>query len=168
MTEPPTQGELDDAFAKSHEFSPTPSTWGLFAYSDAPPVVCGSGMGSFQWFRTKPQMLCFVRDYMAWWHPGPSGMEPEDIARRVQSIINSVDLKEADLGRLRNRLNKFMNCLWRIEWWGQFNDLCEGTSKFALSIRRSFLEGIEADQQGTKVARGQMKEFKEFLREYGY
>ena len=54
-------------------------------------------------------------------------MEPEKIASRVQSVVGSVDPKEADLARLRTRLNKFMTCLWHIEWWGEFRDLCWST-----------------------------------------
>ena len=168
MTTPPTQEEWDEAFSRSHELNPTPSSWGLFTYSDAPPNICGSGLGTFQWFRTKTQMLRFVRDYMAWWHPGPSSMSDEEIAERVQSIVKSVDPKEADLGRLRTRLNKFMLCLWHIEWWGQFRDLCDGRSKYAVKVRRSFLDDEEKLTRGSQISRSQMNDFKEYLREYGY
>jgi len=92
-------------------------------------------------------------------------MEREEIAERVQSIVK---VKDGDLARLRSRLNKFMTCLWHIEWWGQFRDLCEGRTKFALKVRSSFLEDNETGQAGTKIPRRQMSELKEYLRQYGY
>ncbi|MHB8968822.1 MAG: hypothetical protein ACYC3X_02585 [Pirellulaceae bacterium] len=167
MIRPPSPEQLEKAFAASQELNPTPGSWGLFVYSDAPPNVCGAGFGSFHWFRTRSQMLRFVRDFLAWWHPGPSSLEPDDIALRVKTIFDSVDIQDADLGALRKRLNAFMRGLWHIKWWGPFSALCEGKAKFPLSVRKSFLESSEPAAPGTKLAQCQLGMFKDFLREYG-
>ena len=68
-------------------------------------------------------MLEFVHDYMAWWHPGPSGMTPEEIAATVHAIVEAWDASDGDLEELRRDLNEFMGGLWQIEWWGQFGEL---------------------------------------------
>jgi hypothetical protein len=87
MNEPPSQEQWDEAFSNSHDLDPTPECWGMFAYSDAPPPVCGSGLGSFHWFHAEAELISFVRDYLAWWNPAPISMEPEEIAadRGLQS-----------------------------------------------------------------------------------
>jgi hypothetical protein len=65
MVIPPTQDEWDNAFSKSHELDPAPDYWGLFAYSDAPPPVCGSGLGSFHWFRTQSVLVLTRKDSLS-------------------------------------------------------------------------------------------------------
>ena len=158
MCQPPTQHQLNKAFNKAHNLDPTPECWGMFAYSDAPPVVCGSGLGSFQWFPTEADLITFIREYLAWWHPAPSTMEPDEIAAEVQAIV---DAESADLEKMVASLNNFMRNMWQIEWIGQFHDLCEGSGEFPEKIRDSFLEG------GEEVPQKMMAEFKEFLRSCG-
>jgi hypothetical protein len=148
----PSQEEWDKAFEQSHECEPSAVSWGLFAYSDAPPPVCGSGCGSFHWFATKEAMLEFVQDYMAWWNPAPSSMEPEDIAKMVQEIVAAED----DTERLRGKLNHVMLNMWQIEWWGTYEELRTETSAFALKVRETFEELSDAE------------DFSEFLRQYGF
>ena len=61
MTTPPTQHQLNEAFSNSHDLAPMPECWGTFPDSDAPPMVCGSGIGSFQWFPTEVALISFIR-----------------------------------------------------------------------------------------------------------
>ena len=42
-----------------------------------------------------------------------------------------------------DRLNDFMRNMWRIDWCGQFSELCEGTGEFPTKIRGSFSEDNE-------------------------
>ncbi len=163
MNEQPTQDQWDSAFSQSHELDPTSDCWGLFAYSDAPPPVCGSGLGSFHWFRTQAELVAFIRDYLAWWNPAPSSMEPEDIAAQVQAIV---DAESADLEKMVERLNEFARNLWQIDWCGQLRDLCEGTGEFPMKIRRSFLEDSEVGE-APAVPQGMIGDFGEYLRTYG-
>jgi hypothetical protein len=123
MNQPPTQDQWDEAFSKSHELDPSPDCWGLYAYSDAPPPVCGSGLGSFHWFRTQAELVSFVRDYLAWWNPAPSSMEPEEIAVEVLAIV---DAESGDVPTMVDRLSEFMGNMWHIEWCGQFRGFCQG------------------------------------------
>ncbi len=159
MTTPPSQDQVNEALNKAHELDPTPECWGMFAYSDAPPMVCGSGIGSFQWFPTEADLVSFIRDYMSWWHPAPSSMEPDEIATEVQSIV---DAESTELEKMVASLNESMRNMWQIDWCGQFRDLCEGTGEFPVKIRGSFLEGGEA------IPQEMMEEFKEFQRSYGF
>ena len=163
MTTPPTEDEWDEAFSKSNQLDATPECWGMFAYSDAPPNVCGSGLGSFQWFPTETELVAFIRDYMAWWNPAPSSMEPEEIAAEVQSIVDS---ESADLTKMVDRLNDFMRNMWRIDWCGQFSGLCEGTGEFPTKIRGSFSEDNELPEENA-ISQHMIGEFTEYLRTYG-
>ena len=162
MNERPTQNQVNEAFSKSCELDPTPECWGMLAYSDAPPMVCGSGVGSFQWFPAEAELVSFIRDYMAWWHPAPSSMEPEEIAAQVQSIV---DAESADLPKMVDGLNEIMRNMWHIEWCGQFRDLCESTDEFPAKIRSSFCEDSDLPDA---VLQEVMDEFVEYLRSYGF
>jgi hypothetical protein len=83
----PSEDELTTAIICAVEKRPANTSWGFYAYSDAPPVFCGSGSGAFHWFKNQKSMLAFVDRYLAWWHPAPSSMAPEDIAATVQGIM---------------------------------------------------------------------------------
>jgi hypothetical protein len=163
MKSPPTPEQFDEAFAKSHELDPAADCWGMFAYSDAPPNVCGSGLGSFQWFSTESDMVAFIRDYMAWWNPAPSSMTAEEIAKQVQAIVAA---GSDDLARLRDDLNYAMRNMWHIEWWGQFKDLCESADEFPAMVRGAFFEDCEMPEASV-IPRDEIEAFKEYLREYG-
>jgi hypothetical protein len=163
MNEPPTQEQWDEAFSASHELEPTPKCWGIFVYSDAPPPVCGSGLGSFHWFRTENELTSFIREYLAWWTPAPSSMEPEEIAAEVQAIV---DADSDTLPTMVDRLNEFMRNMWHIEWCGRFQDLCVGSGEFPTKIRDSFLEVSDVAETAT-LPRNMIADFKEYLRTYG-
>ena len=149
-------------FHPIHDLNPIPECWGLFAYSDAPPPVCGSGLGSFHWFPTKTELVAFIRTYLAWWNPAPSSMEPSVIATEVQAIV---DAESTDLEKMVASLNEFMRNMWQIDWVGQFRDLCGGNGEFPARIRESFSEdGDPIDA----IPEDMIDNFKEFLRSYGF
>lgn len=164
MDQPPTQDEWDEAFSKSHELDPAPDDWGIFAYSDAPPPVCGSGLGSFHWFQTQADLICFVRDYLAWWNPGPSSLKPEEIAAEVRAIV---DAHSTDLPGMVERLNDFMRNMWCIDWVGQFRDLCEGAGEFPEKIREFYYDDSDVDSS-KPISANMVEEFKECLQHYGF
>ncbi len=112
----PNEETLNAAFNAANERRPTLKSLGLFAYSDAPPMVCGSGIGAFSWFDTKLDMINFVAESLAWWHPAPSYMEPDEIATGVKAIMEEVDPTTADLEQLRSGLNEFMRNMWQMRW----------------------------------------------------
>lgn len=127
---------------------------GLFAYSDAPAPICGSGIGMFHWFQTKTEILEFVPDYMAWYHPSPSSMSAEQIADTGQSVVAGFDASHGDLEQLRGDLNQFMQNMWQIDWWGQFGELIDGCGYFPARIRADFLEDREETGVSTTAIRG--------------
>jgi hypothetical protein len=161
---PPSQEVWDHAFTTTNELEPTPACWGIFAYSDAPPPVCTSGMGSFHWFQTRAELIEFICNCMAWWNPAPSTMQPADIAAQVQAIAKA---DSDDLDTMVGRLNESMRNMWQIDWCGQFRELCEDAGEFPVKIRESYWEDdkpactepIPLDKTG---------DFAEFLRTYGY
>ena len=164
MTQPPTQDQLNEALNKAHELDPTPECWGMFSYSDAPPMVCGSGIGCFHWFATKADLISFIRDYMAWWHPAPSSLEPDEIAAEVQAIV---DAESADLAKMIDRLNEFARNLWQIDWVGKFQDLCDGDGEFPEKIREFYYQGSDVDS-ASPISSDSVGDFKECLQHYGF
>jgi hypothetical protein len=161
MNQQPPQDGWDAAFSQSLDLDPTPECWGIFAYSDAPPPVCGSGMGSFHWFQTEGELISFIRGYLAWWTPAPSSMKPEDIAAEVQAIV---DAESGELTTMVDRLNEFMRNMWCIGWYGQFVELCEGTGAFPVKVRGSFCDDDEVPEA---ISQEKIEEFKEYLQTYG-
>ena len=164
MNRPLTQDEWDETFSRPHELDPTQECWGLFAYWDAPPPVCGSGMGSFHWFRTEGELVAFIRDYTAWWNPAPSSMEPEGIAAEVQAIV---DTESGDLSKMTERPNDFMRNMWCIVWHGQFVELCEGTGEFPVRVSTSFYDDEEEPEAGV-ISQEDVDKFTEYLQMYGF
>jgi hypothetical protein len=171
MNQPPTQEQRDEAFLGSQGRDPTPECWGMYVYSDAPPNVCGSGLGSFHWFSTVDDLLSFIREYMAWWHPAPSSMEPEEVAEEVQSIVDRWDPQVSGISELQDQLNAAMKNMWHIQWWGEFSELTDGVGEFPEQIRNDFLEDDEVDAQDVgplpAIATDELDEFKDYLRMYG-
>lgn len=161
----PDQNQLSQALNEAHEKLPEKDSWGLFAYSDAPPVICGSGIGAFSWFDSRIDMIEFVAENLAWWHPAPSSMEPMEIATGVKAILKETDPTIADLEQLRSDLNEFMQNMWQIEWWGQFQDLCEGAGEFPTKIRGSFCENNDVPEA---ISENRIRDFGEYMRNYGF
>jgi hypothetical protein len=114
---PPSQEVCDHTITASNEFELTPECWGLFAYSDAPPPVCTSGMGSFHWFQSRAELIEFIRTCMAWWNPPPGSMQPAEIAAVVREIVEA---EAVDLEALVARLYESMRNMWRTDWCGHF------------------------------------------------
>ena len=59
-----------------------------------------------------------------------------------------------------------MRNMWHIEWWGQFDDLCESVDDFPVKVRTSFFEDCEVTE-ASAIPADEMEEFKQYLREYG-
>ena len=61
--------------------------------------------------------------------------------------------------------------MWHIEWWGQFNELCESADEFPLKVRQNFLDDQDPDSPtprgASAIAAEQLDDFKEYLTEYG-
>lgn len=160
----PADSQLSRAFSAAAKPRRSKRAWGLYVYSDAPPIICGSGKGHFLWFPTRRAMADFVRLYLAWFHPGPSSMEESDIAAEVQRIVQSH--REDQLEEMRCALNEFMRCLWQIEWWGCFGELCDGEGDFPQEMRRWFYDVEDVDSV-EYVPLAKASAFAQSLAEYG-
>jgi hypothetical protein len=161
---PPSQEVWDHAFTASNELKATADCWSLFAYSDAPPPICTSGLGSFHWFQNKDGLIEFIRNCMAWWEPAPSSMQPAEIAGRVQAIVEA---ESGDLSAMISRLNESMRNMWQIDWCGQFRNLCEGDGEFPVKIREAYWEDDKRASRAP-IPPDKISDFVEFLRAYEY
>jgi len=154
---------METAFRRTTTPRPKPDAWLFYGYSDAPPVICGAGMGAFQWFKSSKEMVKFVEDYFCWVHPAPSSMDAKDIAAEVKRIIRQGREERIGGEELRARLNDFMRNMWQIQWWGTFQELCSGGDDFALELRGAFRE----DESDAAINADEVKAFAGWLSAYG-
>jgi len=166
--ERPTEQKMQVAFESACDPQPEPSGWLFYGHSDAPPVMCGAGMGALYWFESSKRMVKFVEDYLAWWHPAPSSMKEEQIAAEVKRIIAEGRKEKIDGETLRTRLNEFMRNMWQIAWWGTFDELCNAKDKFPREVRADFREQESEEESDEAITAGEVRQFLEFLSTYGF
>ena len=157
------------AFEEATSRALTDESCGLFCFSDAPGPFCGSGAGAFYWFETRQQMLAFIHDILAWWHPAPSSAKPAEIAAAVQEIMRNQG--EDDLEALRTHLNAPMRRMWQISWIGTFGGLRTEMVDFARKIREHFRKhygGSDDTDVAGPIGADDLSEFVECVQEYGY
>ena len=165
----PTKAELESAYSEALTPRSTAEAWVFYVYSDAPPMICGSGMGAFHWFQDREAMFDFVGRVLSWWQPGPSSDDETEIANGVREIISTVSSGSNSAEALRVALNDHMRHLWQIPWWGTFADLATGPSEFAVEIRSRFLAELLSETADGRepLPRTTWLRFAEWLAEYG-
>ena len=159
----PTDKQMQSAFDVACTPKPSRSNWLFFGYSDVAPMVCGSGTGAYHWFESSKEMVKFIEEYFCWYHPGPSGSAPEQIAAEVQRIIRQGREDKIDGEELRTRLNDYMRNMWQIAWWGTFDELCQGKAEFARDERRRFRD----EGSDKPIRETEMEDFVEYLTQCG-
>jgi hypothetical protein len=154
----PDQIELEKAFENSFEKQPTSSSWGFFAYDDAPGGI-GGGSGNFSWFDSKEELFSFLTKFPLLAHSTETA-DTERFEKATdflsQSTAESFDQKAV------NELNQINSGVEQIQWFGQLNDLLSGDDEFAKGMR-SFFSGSSNQLSKTKIP-----EFAEFLRGWGH
>ncbi len=159
---------VQEAFTRANSMEPMDSSWGFFAYDDAPGGI-GGGSGMFCWFESREKMCDFIERYPLLLQ---SSYEPEDDDKaRIEEIELSV---KASIKEFRSSADKSeqvledLNCKLRrieqIKWWGSFSDLLSGDHWFAKELRSRVMEG-----DGSSALPSELREeFIELLQGYGY
>jgi hypothetical protein len=160
----------DKAWAELPAREPQPETWGMYSYGDAPPAI-GGGVGAFVWFETREELLAFVGSVLPFSPPGPSNRDFLKVESDARALVAEVRSVTCDLECVRERLNGVLSDFSRIEWWGQFHDLCAGRHPYAQAVIASFRESLAEDGEDTVVKgpirEDELGEFKLYLETYG-
>jgi len=154
----PNHAELEAAFENSFEKQPMSSSWGFFAYDDAPGAI-GGGSGNFSWFDSKEELFNFLRKFPLLAHSS----ETADMERfeKAQAYLASTNSEAFDQTMV-DELNRINSGVEQIQWFGQLNDLLSGDDEFAQGMR-TFFSGSSKQLSKTKIP-----EFAVFLRNWGH
>ena len=124
------EAELQEALTEANSFEPTESSWGFFAYDDAPGGI-GGGSGMFCWFESRDKMCDFIERYPLL---SQSSYEPEDddkariddIERSVKAAINEFRSNADNSEKVLKDINSKLRRIEQIKWWGRFSELLSG------------------------------------------
>ena len=154
----PNHIQLETAFEQSFEKEPKSSSWGFFAYDDAPGAA-GGGAGNFSWFDSKEELFDFLRKFPLLAHSA----ESSDAERfeKASELLSRATVETLDQSVV-NELNLINSGVEQIQWFGQLNDLLSGEGEFAEGMR-TFFAGSSNQLSKTKIP-----EFAEFLRGWGH
>jgi hypothetical protein len=114
----------------------------------------------FQWFDS----LDAMGHHMLEVEPRVHDLDHDDLPayqERLRSLIARLSA-EGLSDRLRNEINQALSHTFRIEWWGEFNELVSGNSEFACGIRSGFLD----DQECARIESGDLEAFIEYLQTF--
>ncbi len=158
MSVAPSPIELELAFEQSFERQPTSSSWGFFAYDDAPGAV-GGGAGNFSWFDSKEDLFEFLRKFPLLANSAESiGTERFEKASDLLAGTTAETLDQSVV----NQLNAINSGVEQIQWLGQLNELLSGGGEFAEGMRKFF------SGSSTPLSKTRIPEFAEFLRGWGH
>ncbi len=154
----PNHAELEAAFEQSFEKQPASSSWGFFAYDDAPGGV-GGGAGNFSWFDSKEELFDFLKKFPLLAH----SLENSDTERiaKASDLLSRTTADTLDLSVIKE-LNIINSGVEQIQWFGQLNELLSGEGEFPEGMR-TFFSGSSTQLSKTKIP-----EFAEFLRGWGH
>ena len=164
----PSQEAVQKACERAAAQKPKPTSWLMFTYGDAPAAI-GGGVGCFFCFKSKPEMLAFVDEYITWVAPGPAAADHDAVQLQVHRIVARATKGTSSLPAVRKRLNSALKTFSQIPWWGTLRDLCRNRDKFSIDVRISFRDQHEdvSPRPSRPIGKSELKEFLQFLEFYG-
>lgn len=139
-----------------------PKGVGVFSYSDGPPAA-GGGIGMFLWFKDWQEMYQFMANYFVASGPGPSEDDHEPVYDKAWEIFNELAEGKIQRDQAFDRINATAKNYSQIEWWGTFEELCEGQGQFEKKVREDCLPGFNG-----KMGSDEKKKLMEAIAEYGF
>ena len=140
------------------------NAWGMFSWGDAPPAI-GGGIGAFQWFISRENLLAFISDHaVLMWKDFGDKDEFESLRGSLRQAVDEL----GEDGEGLDRFNQNVRGLFQIEWIGTFDELATSDSQFAAKVRAYFHE-TEGDQDSyvPPIEQKDLAKFSESLEEYG-
>lgn len=125
----------------------------------------------FQWFSSPHEMLVWMQKAEPLIHSEADGNESVH-AVSVQKAINEL---EDNNGNITSEIFKLATASMKdkrdIHWWGEFSELLNGDSEFAISLRSDFREShseVEEPNGILPISEEDKSNFVEFLSTYGF
>lgn len=141
--------------------NPAETPWGFFSSDD----LSIGGAGGFSWFATADELLAFVSEVIL---SLPEISDDKMGAKIKQCREKIAKLQKPDSALLVD-LNEVLESEdFGIEWWGYFDQLCEGEDHFSEMMRVRFYDpDDESDEENSTPINASLRnKFAEFLSSY--
>lgn len=150
-----------EAAAQSSGGDPAKLPWGFFSSDDR--SIGGAGM--FSWFGTAKELLAFVSEVILSL-PEAGDVETEAKIKRCRERI--ANLQTPDSALLED-INEVLDSEdFGIEWWGNFDQLCEAGDEFSkqMRIRYHDPDGDSEEEDCNAIDKASRENFAQFVSEY--
>jgi hypothetical protein len=160
-----TKESLIAAFDATISRDPRQFGFGIFSHDD-----WAGGAGLFSWFDSASELLDAIPTYFPALNRDPGEQDFADYRSELAAIRDRARPADELTNHLRMQFNRVMENDSVIKWWGTFNQLRSGRSKFAINMRESFHECYSEEQRplSRSIREQELDNFVEFLRGYGY
>jgi len=118
----------------------TPGCWGYYSFSDAPPGMCGGGMGGFTWFKKEASLLAFFEGALP--HIASTWLDYDELASPFAEFGEQLRANWQSVNDVLFDANILLRGWEQILWMGSFEELTSGESAFACELRAWFREFI--------------------------
>ena len=145
-----------DASETAHAFVPQMDSYGFFSQDE---------IGMFMWFESKVSLHSYLREHVAFIC---DPVDPDAMLASIRTAIETIQRDSLSDEAAFVLLNSILEPDQRIVWWGTFADLAEEDSEFAKDIRESFRDHTKEVLDESALQSGELDEFREFIRSYGY
>ena len=108
-------------------------------------------------------MYQFMANYFVASGPGPSEADHEPIYDKAWEIFNELAEGKIQRDQAFGRINTAAKSYSQIEWWGTFEELCEGQGQFEKRVRQDCLHSADG-----KMGSAEKKKLMEAIAEYGF
>ncbi len=153
-----------DLFNSALSEIPTSNHWGFFAHDDAPGGI-GGGSGAFCWFASLRRLLDFLYQLPLIAHSVEDDAEFVENADRISKIrkvvegcIQADQFDQSDV----DMVNQLSRGAEQITWVGRFEELLDGTSKFAENLR------VEFNGSDCAIEQLQVQNFIAYITDWGH
>jgi hypothetical protein len=144
-----------------------PKGVGVFCQSDGPPAA-GGGIGMSFWFKDWHETYQFLADYFVAFAPGPSNSDHATVYAKIWEIINELAQSKIHREQALKLINNAASSYSQIEWWGTFDDLCEGLGEFEMKVRQNCLRDSDGKSFTEKIGTSEKKNFMDAITNYGF
>ncbi len=153
--------------AFGHEFGA--DSWGIYCCSDTEADWLGS-IGSFIWFDSKEKMFEFISTVIPYLsvEEVPISESPCEDALEISSVIDELMKGNVLIDDGLNAINEVLCGNQKIEWCGQFFELCRCASDFSREIVSNYRENQDDDTLDLEspIKSSEFLDFKEFIECY--
>jgi len=144
-----------------------PKGVGVFCQSDGPPAA-GGGIGMFFWFKDWDETYQFLADYFVAFAPGPSNSDHATVYDKIWEIFYELAQSKIQREQALELINNAASSYSQIEWWGTFDDLCEGLGEFEMKVRENCLQVSAKKTSSAQLSAAEKKQLMKAIIEYGF